>query len=543
MLSRRTALKPALTYHLKLTSLFIIVLTSCIPLASSIVTATPTAATVLQPQNAPIVKTQAGDIQGVVENGVAAFKGIPYTAPPVGNRRWRAPQPAPVWQEVRKTKAYGHACIQPTGEKAVEGGGDPGPQSEDCLYLNLWTPRPDAAAKLPVMVWIYGGAYNLGSGSLLGYDGTPLANKGAVIVNFNYRLGPLGFFAHPALEKENPGGPKNFGLLDQIAALRWVQQNIAQFGGDPHNVTIFGQSAGGRSVLALFASPLARGLFHKGIAQSVYGLPDNTRAKALAIGARVAAAVGLNGAQATAAQLRATPAEKFGQLEGTGLSNAPVLISGDQALPRSIQDTFAAGKQASLPLIVGNTSDDASVTAAFGVDPAALIKRLSVAGIFVKALYPGVKDNRQLGRQAVRDLLFTMNTRWIADRHARLAPTWRYYFDYTAVQQRANRPDGVPHGSEIIYFLNTGDINPGSKGIFTDADREFARRASDYWFEFARTGKPAANGAPEWPSDRGWQDKTMIFGEKMAVQNNFMKTRLNIFIGGAKILGTVLPRQ
>lgn len=521
---------------------FSIALTSAILCAAFTVLATPTAPTIWQSPRAPIVKTRAGEVQGVTENNVAVFKGLPYAAPPVGAWRWRAPQPLRVWQGVRKTTTYGKACIQPQGQKAVAGGGDPGPQSEDCLYLNLWTPRLEPAAKLPVMVWIYGGAYNLGSGSLLGYDGTPLAGKGAVIVNFNYRLGSLGFFVHPALEREAPGGPQNFGLLDQIAALNWVQQNIAQFGGDPGNVTIFGQSAGAKSVLALFASPLTRGLFHKGIAQSVYALPDATPAKALAVGARVATAVGLNGASATAAELRALPAEKFGQIEGPGLSNAPVPISGDPVLPRSIQDTFAAGKQAPLPLIVGNTSDDASVITAFGVDPAQLIKRLSVAGILVKTLYPGVKNNHQLGRLAVRDLLFTMNTRWIADRHAKLAPTWRYYFDYTAVKQRAQRPDGVPHGSEIIYFLNTGDINPGSKDIFTDEDRQFAQRASDYWFEFARTGRPAVNGAPAWPSDQGRQDKTMVFGETIRVQNNFMKTRLNILIGGTKILSTILAR-
>ena len=242
-------------------------------------------------QTAAVVKTQGGDVQGVAERDVVAFKGIPYAAPPVGNLRWREPQPATAWPGVRKGDAYGTACIQKPGLSQANGG-DPGPLSEDCLYLNVWTPKADPAARLPVMVWIHGGAYIFGGGSLPLYDGAPRAKKGAVVVTLNYRLLQLGFFAHPALQKENPGGPANFGLLDQIAALRWVQRNIAEFGGNPGNVTILGQSAGGKSVLALFASPLARGLFQKGIAQSSYGVPDATTAKALQAGIKAADALG-----------------------------------------------------------------------------------------------------------------------------------------------------------------------------------------------------------------------------------------------------------
>lgn len=210
---------------------------------------------------------------------------------------------------------YGSAYIQPTGLSQANGS-NPGHLSEDCLYLNIWTPSLDSSARLPVMVWIHGGAYIFGVGGMPIYDGTPLALKGAVVVNFNYRLGRLGFFAHPALTKENPGGLANFGLLDQIAALQWVRENIASFGGDPGNVTIFGQSAGGKSVLALMASPLARGLFQKAIAMSSYALPDTPMVKALETGAKVADAVGLRSANATAAELRALPAENFVQLKG-----------------------------------------------------------------------------------------------------------------------------------------------------------------------------------------------------------------------------------
>lgn len=187
-----------------------------------------------------------------------------------------------------------------------------GPSSEDCLYVNIWTPNLNRSAKQPVMVWIHGGAFIFGSGSLPLYSGAPLASKGAVVVTFNYRLGQLGFFSHPALQKENPGGPVNFGLLDQIAALKWVQQNIAQFGGDAGNVTIMGQSAGGKSVLALFASPIARGLFHKGIAQSSYVVPDATRAKAIEVGVKVADNLGL---RASAPQPRSCERSRLRNLQ------------------------------------------------------------------------------------------------------------------------------------------------------------------------------------------------------------------------------------
>ena len=217
---------------------------------------------------------------------------------------------------------------------------------------------------------------------------------------------------------------------------------------------------------------------------------------------KVAVALGLEGAGATAAQLRAVPAEKFTEIKGQGLSNAPVPISGDTVLPQSIQATFAAGKQARLPLILGNTSDDTSVVAAFGVDAVAVFKRLGAAGFLVRALYPGVKDDTELARQATRDLVFTMPVRWLADRHAKHAATWRYYFDYTAVKLRKKFSNGVPHGAEIAYFMNTVDTLEGTKGILTAEDRAFARRTSDYVFEFARTGKPTASDSPTWANHR-----------------------------------------
>ena len=215
----------------------------------------------------PRVEAAAGLVEGSWEGESAVFKGLPYAAPPVADLRWRAPQPARPWQGARKANAFGKACMQVPGAALAAGAGDIEPMSEDCLTLNLWVPRARTSAKQPVMVWIHGGALVFGAGSQPLYDGRALATRGAVVVTLNYRLGPLGFFDHPALAGAS-GGDVNFGLLDQIAALKWVRENIAAFGGDPGNVTVFGESAGGQSVLALFASPKARGLFQRGIVQS-----------------------------------------------------------------------------------------------------------------------------------------------------------------------------------------------------------------------------------------------------------------------------------
>jgi para-nitrobenzyl esterase len=491
---------------------------------------------------APVVHTEGGLLQGSAELGVFSFKRIPYSAPPVGDLRWRPPNPASPWQDTRTATSYGNACMQTPGLSEANGGA-PGRLSEDCLYLNVWTPDFSPGAKLPVIFWIHGGAYIFGSGSLALYNGGPLAAKGAVVITINYRLAQLGFFAHPALEKESPGGPANFGLLDQIAALQWVQRNVAQFGGDPANVTIIGQSAGAKSVLALFASPLARGLFARGVALSSYAVPDVTRAKALDTGTKVATALGLPGADATAADLRAIPAEKFAQLNPQEFFTGPVPIAADPVLPQSVQDTFAAGREAPLPLILGSTSDDSSVVAAFGVDPAALLKRVRGAGLLAKVLYPGVKDDSQLGRQVARDLVFTMPARWIADRHSKLAPTWRYYFNYTAERQRTKFPDGVAHGGEIVYFLDTAGVDPNYSAIFTAQDREFAELVSEYLLQFARTGSPHAQGGPTWLPHNSRQDRTLLFADATSLQSNFMRPRLNFFITLIKLLGPFLSRN
>lgn len=492
------------------------------------------------PARAETVATAQGSVGGATEGGVQVFKGIPYAAPPVGPLRWKPPAAPASWNGERKADTYGAACIQPPGLSAANGG-ETGPASEDCLFLNIWTSRTGRSAKLPVIVWIHGGGYVFGSGSLAVYNGAPLASRGAVVVTLNYRLGQLGFFAHPALEKEAPGGPVNFGLLDQIAALKWVRANIAAFGGDPGNVTIMGQSAGAKSVLALFASPLARGLFHKGVAASSYAVADMTRAKAVEIGAKVADALGLKGASASAADLRAVPASAFLTLKGQGLSTSPLPVAGDMVLPQPIERVFAAGREAALPLILGNTSDDASVAVAFGIDPAALLRKMKGAGLALRLVYPGVTDNAELARLVVRDAIFTLPVRWIADRHAKRATTWRYYFDYVATARRSGLPNGVPHGLEVPFLLDTGDLADGVRGTFTDADRAIARQVGNLVFAFARDGRPASE--TQWPSHRALHDRTLVIGETIAARSNFMRPRLAAFIGFAKVLQVVTARK
>lgn len=504
-------------------------------------TSTPVNATASPMTDRLSVKIASGALQGTRENNLSVFKGIPYAAPPVGELRWREPQPVAPWSDVRPANAFGNACIQ-SGSVTLEGAGRVGETNEDCLYLNVWTPNPDPNAKLPVMVWIHGGALVLGAGSLPLYDGANLAERGAVVVTLNYRLGPLGFFSHPALDRDIPNGPVNFGLLDEIAALKWVQENISAFGGDPNNVTIFGESAGAQSVLALFASPLARGLFQRGISESPYGIPSHTRAQAQAVGINVANAVGLNGADAALDDLRAVPAEKFAALNQKGTTLAPSFVTGDAALPQPILDTFQQGGEAPVPLLIGNNSNEATVVELFGIDPAKLIERLGVAKIALKPLYPGVTDDSDLGRQLIRDLIFTAFVKRIADAHALRAPSWRYYFSYMPEKLRDRQP-GVSHGGEIVFVFDTFDNSPIYKAIVTDADRAMAQRVGDYWFAFAGTGKPEPQNEPAWSPATKANDTVMEFGDVPALQTNFMKTRLNVFVDLLNTLGKLLDRD
>jgi para-nitrobenzyl esterase len=486
----------------------------------------------------PRVQTRAGTLEGRALRDVAVFRGIPYAAAPVGALRWRPPQTAAPWSGVRPADAFGKACPQKR-ELSLDQAGDPGPVDEDCLFLNVWMPRQAADRRLPVMFWIHGGAFVIGAASQPVFDGKAMAARGAVVVTFNYRLGPLGFFSHPALDAAEPGGPANFGLLDQIAALEWVRDNIAAFGGDPGNVTVFGESAGAQSVLALFASPRARGLFHKGIAQSAYGLPSHPRSKARAVGIAIASAAGADGAQATLDELRAVPAAVLTDLSGPALTLAPSLVTGDSVLPQPILATFRQGGEAMLPLIVGSNSDDGSVVAGFGVEPADLVRKMGAARLAVRPFYARGIDDARLGREVARDVVFGVFARRLAYLHATRAPTWRYYFRrLTAGSTQA----GVPHGGELESVDGVDDDCRCLAAPLSDADRAIARRIGDYWFAFASSSAPDPAGDVAWPRDGRSQARTMEFGNEFVVRDGFMQRRFDAFIGALKLLEG-LPRR
>ncbi len=492
------------------------------------------------PTDSPIVRVSTGDLQGVSEHGVYAFKGIPYAAPPVGDLRWREPQPPQAWEGVRPAVQYGHSCFQ-IDSSDMEGAGDPGPMSEDCLYLNVWMPDLEPDEPLPVLVWIHGGGLVIGAGSLPVFTGAPLASRDAVIVTLNYRLGPLGFFAHPALEAENPGGPVNFGLLDQIAALKWVQENIAAFGGDPDNVTIFGQSAGAQSVLALYTSPLAQGLFHKGIVQSAYGVLGNSRARAIQAGIQTANDLGLDGERATMDQLRALPAADLGALQDPLATLTPSFVIGDPVLPRAIFKVFQAGEEAPLPLIIGSNSNEASVLQAFGLDPAILLEHLGMGKLLLRLFYFGGGSDSDLASKVIRDLIFTSYAKRIADWHSRYAPVWRYYFSYVPENLRDEK-SGPGHGDELVFVFDTMDFVPNSE-IYTDGDKEMARRMGSYWLAFARSGVPNPEGEPTWPQVNPRKDRLLEFGETIRVRANFMRRRLNFYIWLVDMLDRFAGRE
>ncbi len=487
------------------------------------------------------IMTAEGELRGLIDDDLFVFKGIPYAAPPVGALRWRPPQPVAHWQEVREATQWGDASWQNRDYCVAVGGGDPGRFNEDCLYLNIWTPDVEPSRPLPVMVWLHGGGFTIGAGSLDPYRGKALAAQGVVVVTLNYRLGHFGFFAHPALDAEYPQEAvvNNFALLDQIAALQWVQRNIPAFGGDRQNITLFGESSGARSVLSLCCSPLAEGLFHKGIVQSAYSLPDVPRRRAQQIGKQVAAHFGLPD-HASAEQLRQLPADQFWPLQRP-LGLGPVAISGDAVLPKPMLETFMAGKQHRVPLMVGSNSDEASVLDYFGVDPATVLQqirrknRLSYG--LMKWLYD-IHDDTLLGRAVARDMAFTVIPLLVAQsQHSIGMPAWRYWFDYVSENARDLYPHGTWHGNEIPYVFNTlTSLKPLPERDYTDADKRFADMVSTYWVTFARDASEFSyrlQGKIDWPVWRPREDLTLALGDQgkpqAVLKARFMRGRLRLF--------------
>lgn len=456
------------------------------------------------------VTTDKGVVEGTAsaDSKIRIFKGIPYAAPPAGALRWKAPQPAANWTGVRKATEFGSRCMQGHiyNDMLFR---DPGP-SEDCLYLNVWTPAASAQEKLPVMVWIYGGGYGAGAASEPRQDGENLARKGVVVVSMNYRLGVFGFFAHPELAKESGHGSSgNYGLMDQTAALQWVQKNIAAFGGDPNNVTIFGESAGSFSVSAQMASPLAQGLFQRAIGESgaffSTTLDLKTLAKAEQDDAKFAEAVGAPTLEA----LRAKPADELLQAAlkqgGGGVRFAPDVDG--WFFPETAWATYAAGKQSHVPLLAGWNADEGSARAIFKSDPATAAnfarraKELygDKADAFLK-LYPAATDEQaeRSAQDLAGDQFIAFSTwKWL-EMHAATgkSPEYRYEFDDAPPAPTGGVARGAYHSAEIEFVFGV----LASKDLaWRPEDFKLSDLMSTYWSNFAKTGDPNGPGLPKWP--------------------------------------------
>lgn len=495
-----------------------------------------------------LVKTKQGVVVGQ-EGEISAFKGIPYAAPPVGNLRWRPPQPVAVWQDTLSAYTYGCACPpdRPTKIKT----------SEDCLSLNIWTPTPGKQANLPVMVWIHGGGFQRGSSQK---DGAALAQRGAVVVSINYRLGIFGFLAHPQLTEESPQQSSgNYGLLDQIAALRWVQENISAFGGDPGRVTVFGESAGATSIGYLLVSPLARGLFQRAILQSPsrLALPDvylgeNHR------GLTAQEGVGQQITQ-DIKQFRTLSTEEiiekgnrvmdqfFGS-HGPGQvgvrPESPVhrpevrerpwwAFADGWVVPTDVSKMLASGKIAPVPLLLGINADEGSkFVEKLPIRTAAayrsyLAQTYPPVGALLYLHYPADSpaEIRQAVSQLITDAMFLYGTRVVAQAAVRQgAPVYLYQFSRVAPGRQASGL-GAYHGAEIVYVF--GEM--GNRKKFNAQDGTLSDTMMQAWVNFAATGNPNGAGVPNWPAYHAQQEAYLEFGDTVRVRSDIPQEKLKFF--------------
>jgi len=470
----------------------------------------------------PRVETEQGLVQGVRVDDIFVFKGIPYAAAPVGALRWRSPRAPQSWSGVRDASTFGPPCPTIDGARMHEGKQLSGAYdifidtpmvdgaSEDCLHLNVWAPVH--AKDAPVMVWIQ----PLGSASHPVFDGAAFARDGVVLVTMDYRQLTLGNFAHPALTKQVPADEPlgRFQTMDQIAALRWVNQNIASFGGDPRNVTVFGQSAGGAATLQLLTIPETRGLIAKAIVQSGNGWwSPFTQEQMERVGVWVAQQAGLPGRQATPDQLRALAPESFAQLG---------IYSIDGRMQRESATTaIEAGKMADVPLLIGWTDFDGSSLRRTSASAYA-----EEADEAVRAAYETEhKSGEALGYQMYTDNHAAAPARWIASKAQDGAPAYLYVFSYVRTAQRGTRP-GAAHGEDIPFVFGTWD-SAYPEAQLSDEDRAAARSIRSCWVSFARTGKPACDGAPEWPRYTRSTDQLMELGTEFVVRQNYRRRQLD----------------
>lgn len=459
------------------------------------------------------VRIQSGELVGQQQSDVRIFRGIPYAAAPVGELRWRSPKPFGTWTGIREATQFGAQALQ--GETF----GPRSAQSDDCLFLNVWTPNnADANSKLPVLVWFHGGAFIQGSGAQPRYDGTELARRGAVVITINYRLGPMGLFAHPALTAESaPNEPLgNFCLLDMMAALTWTRENIAAFGGDPNNVTISGSSAGGTSCLFLMGIPQAEGLFHKAIIHSSGGMQNiQTLAEAEAAGVRLAEKLGL-GANASASDLRKIAAgDAAVGVAAIRQLNLPVKPIVDGRLVKfTPSELFAQGKQTRIPVLIGGAN--------------------------------GESGARQLGDQVATGGAFSFQRDLVEQMHKSGQPVWMFQLTFVPPQSRNNRI-AAQHGETVAYSFGTIGHSIASQHGFrneqvatkamqsrrgggrnagggreddsqpveeSEQGRKISAAMMDYWIAFMKDGKPSSKDLPDWPAYRPSEPKVMVFGNE-----------------------------
>ena len=483
-------------------------------------------------QAAPIAETSAGRVAGALEGDVVAFKAIPYAAPPTGPLRWRPPQAPASWSGVRAGDRFGPVCPQtlqppPTGLPN---------QSEDCLTVNVFAPAGvKAGAKLSVMVWIHGGGFTVGAGGQPFYDGAALARRGVVVVTLNYRLGRLGFFAHPALVREAgaDGLFGNYGLMDQIAALTWVQRNITAFGGDPHRVTAFGESAGGIALNTLMVTPAAKGLFQQAIVESGLGRnPARSLKSAEASDTHFAIAEGISGEDPAALMaLRALPVAAFvpAHVGMTDPDQPGPMIDG-RLVTTNVAEGFAAGRAAKIPFIIGTNDHEDSLFPSARKRPETVLNAIpsEQLGRLKMACFPGATPTTaDIAGAYVVDSLFTEPARFLA--HAQAAqgkPVWRYRFGYVQTDLRG-KTAGASHAAEVQFVFGSLGVRGPTPTI---EDLEVADILQLYWTNFAKTGDPNGLKLSAWPKDADNQDEVLLIETgKPSFSRNYRQRCLDFF--------------
>ncbi len=477
-----------------------------------------------------VVSTKNGQVSGTNIGEMSIFKGIPFAQPPIGDLRWKAPQAAKNWSGVRKCEAFSASPMQnnpvPFMCWTEEFIAPPQPLSEDCLYLNIWTAAKTTKDKRPVFVWIYGGGLSSGSAACAIYDGEEMAKKGIVFVSINYRVGVFGFMAHPELSKESGNNSSgNYGFLDQMAALRWIQENIGAFGGDPQNVTIAGQSAGSFSVNALVASPLAKGLFHRAIAESG-GMFSNRMGSDLATAEKSGESFMQKSGAKNLAELRQKSAEELQKINLQGIRFGTVLDG--YVLPKNLNEHFAKGLHNDVPLLTGWVTGDGAL---FGNQPITTEKYTSQAkekykdnaDEFLK-IFPANTDEEAKAMQSKTNLF--QFAAFQSHLWAGFTKNKSYLYQFSHVPpDKPNFPNyGAFHTAEVPYALHTLHT---WKRDWQQIDKDLEKTMSDYWVNFTKTGNPNGKGLPEWKSYDKNSGEIMELGDKVIARPALFKKEMD----------------